>query len=328
MAFKPAAGYGDLFSYDVSGVRGDGFEVQHLSTEIMRKAFGQLVFSRAMNQSRDAFGRGKGGTFTVPIFKDWGEPSSVSALTSGTAIGIGTQLTDSVQMVINEYGTGVGYEGFTDWMTNLDIRGEIVKTLGNHIARMINFLDYNVLVNTIFGIEKVAVGSYSSLLGTNRKVFATGYGELGIGGVALAYDSFRTSIASPVTERGMYTWFANAETLRNLKQGSVFQNFDLYSDLSGYRYQVLGEFMGFVFVEVEEQMAKGTSICVAANAAGYGFGKTPTTIFYPDFGSDANRLSVWKTIFYRGQDAIWRDKGTTCIVVRTKTAGYDYGSLG
>jgi hypothetical protein len=328
MGFVPGAGYGQFFSYDVAGIRGDGFEVQNMSPQILRHAFGQLVFARGMNQSRDAFGKGKGGTFTVPIFQDWGAPTSVTPLTTGTAIGIGTQHTDSVSMSIFEYGTGVGYEGMGDWITNLDVRNELVQTLGNHIARMINWLDYDTLVNTTFSIEKVAAGSYSNLLGTNRKVFATAYGELGIGGVALAYDSLRKSIVPPITQRGKYLWIANAETLRNLKQGSVFQNFDLYSDLSGFIYQTLGEFMGFVFVETEELLNKGTSIVLGANAAGYGFGKMPTTYYYPDFGSDAGRLSVWKTIFYRGQGPIWRDKGTAAIVVRTCTSAYGYGSLG
>jgi len=328
MSFKPLAGYGDLFTYDVAGIRGDGFEIQNLAGTVLRQAISQLVFSRVMNQSRDAFGKGKGGTFTTPIFKDWGAVSAVSPLTSGTAISVGTQKTDSVSMVINEYGTGIGYEGFGDMLTNIEIRGELVNTMGRHLGRMINWLDYDVLSKTSFGIEVVAAGSYTNLLGTNRKIVATAYGELGVGGVALAYDSLRKSLVTPYTQRGLYWWIASTETLRHLKSGSVFQNQQLYNQKQGDLYQILGEFNGFVFIETEENLSKGTSIVGGANAAGFGFGLLPRTFYYPDYGSDASRLQVWKTLFYRGQGAIARDKGTACIVVRSNTNPYNYGSLG
>ena len=48
-------------------------------------------------------------------------------------------------MTIKEYGTGVGYEGFVDYWTNLDIQQEINTTIGNHVGRMINWLHYDVI---------------------------------------------------------------------------------------------------------------------------------------------------------------------------------------
>jgi hypothetical protein len=101
----------------------------------------------------------------------------------------------------------------------------------------------------------------------------------------------------------------------------------LYTDLRGIKWQVLGEFMNFLAVETEELLGKGTLIAVAANAGGYGFGMLPRTWYYPDYGSDAARLSVWKTKFYRGQGAIWRDSGTAAIVIRAKSAAFDYSTL-
>jgi len=328
MAFLPAEGYGNMFTYTRTNIEGDGFEVKHLAGTIMRQAFGELIFSRWFNQSKDAYGIGKGGTFTTPIFKNWGAPATVIALTSGTAIGIGSQETDSVSMIMREYGTGVGYETIGDWITNLDVRSEIVRTLGNHIGRMVNWLDYDISINTPFTIEVVAAGSYNGLLGTNRKLQATAYGELGMGGIAMAYDSFTKSLAGPVTDRKQYVMVANSETFRNLKQGSVFQNRELYNDVQGIRYQILGEYMGFIFVETEELLSKGTALAYAANAAGYGFGMPPRVYYYPDYGNDANRLQVWKTKFYRGQAPIWRNKGTALIMIRCKSAGYDYNALG
>jgi hypothetical protein len=327
MAFTPAQGYGNLFTYNVANIRGDGIEVQNMAGTIMRQAFGQLVFARGMNQSRDSFGKGKGGTFTIPISYDWGAPATVAPLTSGTAISVGTQLITTLSMQLQEYGTGVGYEGYGDYFTDLDLQAEINTTLGNHIARMINWLDYDILVNSRFSIEVPTVGSLSSLLGTNRKVVATAYGELGPGGLALLYDSFKVSLASSITDRGMYLLFGNAASFRNLKSGSVFQNMSLYTDLRGIKWQVLGEFMNFLAVETEELLGKGTLIAVAANAGGYGFGMLPRTWYYPDYGSDAARLSVWKTKFYRGQGAIWRDSGTAAIVIRAKSAAFDYSTL-
>jgi len=203
MGFLPAAGYGNMQSYTKANIQADGFEVKNLSGSILRQAFGALVFSRGMNESRDSFGLGRGGTFTVPIYKDWGAPATVSPLVSGTAIGIGTQKTDSVSFMINEYGTGIGYETIGDWITNQDVRSQLVQTLGNHIGRMINWLDYDLLVNNAVNtIEVRAPGSYA-LLGTNRAMVATSYGELGNGGLALAYETFRAAIASPVTSAGL-----------------------------------------------------------------------------------------------------------------------------
>jgi len=325
----PGGGYGNLFGYTVANIRGDGFEVQNMGREVLRLALPQLVFAMGMNESRNAFGVGKGGTFTVPIFKDWGAPATVSPLVSGTSIGLGTQKTDSLAMSMYEYGTGIAFEKLGDWMTDINLRRQIEMTLGNHISRMVNWLDYDQLVNTMFSIEVPAVGSYTNLLGTNRVgVVATAWGELGYGGVALVRDTFRASEVDPRTSRGKYVWFATPETLRNLKAGSVFQNQVLYGKISSPSFQVLGEFEDFVFVEVNELLGKGTSICVGANAAGYGFGLTPKTFFYGDYGSDAARLQAWKTLFYRGQGPILRDKGTACIVVRSKSAAFNYGQLG
>jgi hypothetical protein len=328
MAFKPGAGYGDMFSYTVGNIRTDGFEVQNMAGTIMRQAVGELVFARLFNPSRDAFGMGRGGTFTVPIFKHWGAPTSVTPLTSGTAIGLGAQTTDSVSMSINEYGTGVAYETLGDWITNLDIRGELTKTLGMHIGRMINWLDYDLVSNSKFSIECTSTGSYSALLGTNKQVSGATFGELGPGGLALLYDTFRKSLVPPVTDRGFYALVGNAQTFRHLKQGSVFINAQLYSNLQGIRMQVLGEFMNFVFIETEELTGRGTSFALGGNACGYGFGKLPTVTYYPDFGSDAGRLQVWKTLFYRGQGPIWRDKGTSIITVRSNSGAYNYNTIG
>jgi len=329
MAFVPGQGYGQFFTYSAENIRGDGFEVKHFAGTIMRQAIGQLIFARALNESRDAFGKGRGGTFTTPIVNNWGEPGTVQPLTSGTAIGIGSQTTDKIEMNLYEYGTGVGYEGLGDYFTDLPFQAEVNRTLSIHISRMVNWLHYDILANTDHSIEVVATGSYAKLLGTNRKRSGVGtsFGELGWGGVALAYDTFRTSLASPVTERGFYVMFGNSETFRNLKQGSVFQNAQLYTDLRGLRWQILGEFQNFVFVETEELLRKGTAIAVAANAGGYGFGQLPRTWYYPDYGNDAGRLSVWKTKFVTGQGGIWRDRGTAAIMIRSKTTTFDYGQM-
>lgn len=326
MSFLPAEGYGHLRNYTKANIVADGLETKHLSKEVMRAAVDSLVFTRGLEQSKDAFGLGKGGTFTVPIFNNWGMPGTVQPLVSGTAISVGTQYTDSMSMMINEYGTGIGYETFGDWMTNIAVRKELVNTLSIHVGRMINWLHYDILVNSIFSIESPATGSYSNLLGTNRQKVGTGYGELGEGGVALAYDSLRNSLALP-KQNGLYMWFAAPSTLRHLKAGSAFTNQQLWSGARGRGWQVLGVHQDILFIETTEQLNKGTSIVVGANAGGYGFGKLPVISYYNDYGQDAGRLQVWKVLFYAGQAAMWQTKGTTAIVVRTNTGNYNYGML-
>jgi len=229
-----------------------------------------------------------------------------------------------------EYGTGVGYERILNWFTSIAVQAELVKTLGNHVARMINYLDFAVFDGVTRSMEIPASGSYSSILGTVRKgVVATAYGELGQGGLAFLWDQLRTNIVTPlIPERRLYGIVGCANSLRHLKQGSVFQNAALYQNLQAYNYQILGEFGGFVFFETEEQLSKGTMFAFGQNVGGYGFGQPPQIWYYPDYGSDAGRLPVWKVLFYRGQDAIWRDKGTACVRIFSNTAAYNYGTLG
>ena len=232
-------------------------------------------------------------------------------------------------MTMNEYGTGIGYERILDWFSSIPVRNELLVSLSNHVARSINLLDFLVLNACKYSMEVPAAGSYSTILGTNRAgVSQATMGELGRGGVAQLYDGFRTRIVSPLNERGMYGWVGNSETFRNLKEGSVFQNAILYNSLQGIRYQILGDYMNFTFVETEEQLTKGTSFAIGNNTFGFGFGLMPQITYYPDFGQDAGRLPVWKILWYRGQDPIWRDKGTSCIMVRSLTAAYSYGGLG
>lgn len=329
MAFKPAAGYGDMFSASASEMRAAGFEIQHFSKPILRNAIDQLVFSRFMTPSTDAFGKGKGGTFTIRFAKDFGAISSVSALTSGTAIGIGSQAWDKVEMNMYEYGTGVGVEDFANMLTDIDLQMEVQQTLGRHVGRMINWLDFDIFNKTNKAIEVGSMGSYG-YIGTNRAglASATAFGELGPGGVALAYDTLRGALVEPLTDGGLYGMLGNADTFRHLKSGSIFANQTLWGNMSGMTYQVLGQFNGFLFVETSENLNKGTTFAFGKNVGGYGFGMNPRTFLYPDFGSDAGRLGVFKTLFYRGQGAIRRSVGTACIIIRSKTTGFDYGALG
>lgn len=329
MSFKPGAGYGDVFSYTGVNVRADGFEVKRISDKVMRLAFGDLIFTRLLTESRDAFGVGRGGTFTVPIFKEWGQPGTVSPLISGTAIGVGTQKTESVSMMMYEYGTGVGFEKIANWWTDVSCQEQLVYTLGNHVSRMINWLHFDIFNSVNRAVETVAAGSYTALLATNiTNHNSATFGELGVGGVSFMFDTFKKNVVKPISSRGLYGWVGNCETFRNLKSGSMFQNVQLYKNQQGDKYQILGEFNGFVFIETEEQMSKGTSFPFGGDVGGYGFGMPPTTYFYPDFGQDAGRLYVWKTVWYGGQGALLRDKGTACVCFRSKSDPFSYGGLG
>lgn len=330
MSFVVGQGYGDMFGYTGVNARADGFEVKRLAGTVMRKAISDLVFTRFLEESQDAFGVGKGGTFTVPIFKDLGAVGTVSPLVSGTAIGLATQKTDSVQMMMYEYGTGISYEKILNWFTDINVQNQLTTSLSRHVARMVNWLDYDIFCNTPFSIEVPATGSYTTLLGTNRIVTQATLGELGPGGLALAYDSFKKNVVPPLTSRGLYGIVGNSETFRNLKQGSIFQNLNLYTSLNGQgiNYQVLGEYAGFIFFETEELMGKGTSFAFGKNVGGYGFGALPQIWYYPDYGSDAGRLPVWKVLFYRGQGPIWRTKGTAAICIRSSSGAFNYGAIG
>ena len=325
--------YGDLFSYTKGNIQADGFEIKNLSGSVLRFAIGEMVYGRIMNQSLDAFGVGKGGTFTIPIFNDWGAPATVSPLVSGTSIGIGTQTTSSISMIIHEYGTGIGYEPFGDWTTNINIRNELNKTLGLNIGRAMNWLDKNTLSdNAQFFIDVPAVGSLSAFTqdsgGTTARSRAS-FGELGQGAVAFAYDTLKRSLVSPNSQRGLYTAIANSRTLRNLKNGSVFQNALLFNQLlvPGAKWQVLGEFQNILWIETEELTGDGTTLVCGGNAAGYGLGLAPRLWFYPDYGQDAQRLEVWKMKYYRGQGPIFMNKGTAALVIRSCSGTYNYGLM-
>jgi hypothetical protein len=204
----------------------------------------------------------------------------------------------------------------------------LITDLKNHVARAINWLDFDVFNNTPFSIDVPATGSYSAFLGTNRKQSQATYGELGPGGVAMTYDTFKKSGVTPYTDRGLYVMISNGETFRNLKQGSVFQNLQIYQNLQGIKYQILGEFSGFLFVETIEQTGKGTTHAFGRNVGGYGYGQLPSVYYYPDFMSDAGRMPVWKIVFYRGQGPIYRNKGTACIQIHSSSGNFNYGALG
>lgn len=340
MAWGNPYGYGDEVLHGRTTFDDAGLTMEHWTPNVLRLAQPNLVFAKSIGlmEAPDAFGKGVGGTFTIPIFDydtDAHVLTAASALTEGTSISLGSQTYTSVSMVLQEYGFGYGWYDMIDYMTNVNFRAQVDMTAADKMARILNYLHSQIYYQSQWQIARHAgmtAGSFhwgSDALGAAHAGTHAGTGELTHGIIDFAVDTLRTSKV-PTDERGLYHVIGHAKTFRNIKADAKFENRDLYTR-NGQKalYQILGEYNGCLWIEATDRTYVGTTIITGRNVGGYGFGKQPAAVYYDDYKDDAGRAKAIKARVVFGYGETLRDAGTTCIVIYTGTdAGqvsyYDY----
>lgn len=318
MAMTNPFGYGDDLGLTQAGLSTAGLELTKWSPEVIRYGKDMLVFADFLENRTDrAFGKKQSETYTVPIYP-WGDVAT-TALTPGTSITVDDIGTDAISITLEEYGRGIGKEGMVDYISNIDNRTEIQINIARQWADTFDALSGVILGSSAHMVYTVAsAGSHSAVTTAagNQKGTGTITGTL----VDYLYDQLRASPTVGKFTDGLYRWVGNSETLRAVKREAGWENMQLYQRGPGLRTQILGAWKGFLFVETEENTLKGKSLVFGETVGAFGFAKPMTVYYYPDYHSDANRLQVFKWHTILGIGTTLRDKGTTCITVRTGMA--------
>jgi hypothetical protein len=287
------------------------------SGEVIRLSQDMLVFPRFLDLAPPGItmGLGKGDTWRAPIFL-WNEnASATTALTSGTTIPLITQATLNISGTIDEFGAGIGVENVLEYYVKFGVQGELLRTLANNRALVLNELCRSVIHNT----------RHNMIIGTNGTLFK----NLTAASATLANGTMDSTQCKKVYDHlkgqrvprfgnGLYVYIGNAAHLRPLKNEGVFENYNLYNQRdSGLVYQVLGNWQGFTFIETEEGMNGTTGYVLAPNVGAQAYAKPVSLYYYPDFNSDAGRLNVFKWHMLAGFSQVLRDYGTRAIRVHT-----------
>jgi hypothetical protein len=318
------AGYGDSFGHEVSDMRGIGHVLNQWSAQVLRQNQDMLVFSRFLSLAPPGItmGKQKGETFRIPIF-DWIEDTAgTTALSSGTVIPLLDQATNAVTGTLAEYGRGIGLENLLEYYTKIDNGREVVETLANNRALILNELTRSVIDNTT---HNMVCGS-AATLGTARfnvSGAATNTAATALDSVMVkaAYDHLKGARV-PTFPNGLYVMIGDASSFRELKDEGVFAEYSYRNNtsfgLNGLIYQVLGNWEGFTFVQTEEGMNQGTLqyvYAVAPNVGAQAFAKPISLYFYPDINSDAGRLNVIKWHMVAGFVPTLRETGTRALKI-------------
>ena len=333
MPWENPYGYGDQLPLKRSDVSTAGLMLTKWTANVLRIAEGNLLFAKSLGltQSQDSFGLGQGATFTIPIF-DWPTDDEIATaatpLTVGTSIELGTQTMTSVVMTLKEYGFGYSWESMIDYITNVNMRGQIDLSAASKLRRVLNYLFSKIYYESpwqMIAREGLSAGSFEFGSAIVDLTGTCGTGELTHGMIDFAYDKLTTSRAKP-SDSGLYMAIAHPASLRSIKATTKFENRDLYTK-KGVKgvYQILGEYNGFVWAESTESVYKGTTIFFGKDVGGYGFGLQPDAYYYADWMSDAGRVRAIKTRFIMGHGQTLRDTATNCIVCLT---GTDVGEEG
>jgi hypothetical protein len=316
--------YGASFGLQSSDLRGQNQVLTQWSGQVLRLGMDMLVFPRFLEQAPPgiAMGLGKGDTFRIPIFNWITDTAGTTALSSGTLIPLLSQGTNNVYGTLDEYGRGIGMENTLDYYTKLNNSTELLETLANNRARVINELCRGVIDAT----PHIAVAGVTGTYGTTRFNLSS---SSGIATTAIATlsgallkdigDHFK-SARVPTFANGLYVYVGNAAHLRGLKNEGVFENYNYYNNAgvnNGIVYQVLGNWEGFTFVQTEEGMAGTCGYALGPQIGAVAYAKPISLYYYPDVNSDANRLNVIKWHMICGFAKTLRDVGTRAIKVYT-----------
>jgi hypothetical protein len=319
-----SSGYGDSFGLQASDLRGQNQVLTQWSGQVLRLGMDMLVFPRFLAQAPPgiAMGLQKGDTFRIPIFNWITSTSGTTPLSSGTTIGLLSQGTLNVYGTLDEYGQGIGMENVIDYYTKLNNAAELLETLANNRARVLNELCRAVIDNT----PHIAVCGVTGTTGTTRfnlsstsGIATTAISTLSSGVIKSVSDFFKGQRV-PTFGNGLYVYVGNAAHLRGLKNEGVFENYNYYNNPgfnNGIVYQVLGNWEGFTFVQTEEGMAGTYGYALAPEIGAVAYAKPISLHYYPDINSDANRLNVIKWHMIAGFAKTLRDYGTRAIKVYT-----------
>lgn len=321
------SGYGDSFGYQVSDARGQNQILTQWSGEVLRLGMDMLVFSRFLEQAPPgvAMGLGKGDTFRIPIFNWITNTSGTTPLSSGTTIPLLTQGTFNVYGTLDEYGNGIGMENTLDYYSKLNNAAELLETLANNRARVMNELCRSLIDNTPHVVSVGVTGTTGTirynLPGKNQNagtMQGTPAGTLTSAVIKDLGDHLKTARV-PTYANGLYVYVGNAAHLRPLKDEGIFEQNAVMGGNGGNSivYQVLGNWDGFTFVQTEEGMSSTYGYALAPQIGAVAYSKPISLHYYPDINNDANRLNVikWHAIMGFGQTL--RDYGTRAIKVQT-----------
>ncbi len=330
MAAPFTGGYGDFFSISSSELAGQNQVLTQWSAEVLRLGMDLLVFPRFLD-AVNVMGKQKGDTWRVPVFL-WNESTdATTALVAGTTILIDTQGTNNIFGTLDEYGRGMGYELTIEYYTKIGINNEVVMTLANNRARVMN-----ELARAIFQVNDHVV--FSGIIGTvgtatGTTVFNVGDLTAGTGDNA-ANGSLTSSVIKDLRDglkgrrvavfpNSLYVIVGNAAMFRTLKDEGVFETYSYYNNtsfgLNGIVYQILGNWEGFTFVETEEGVPSNVAYAFGRNVGGQAFAKPVQLFYYPDYNSDAGRLNVYKWHMIAGFAESLRQIGTTAVRVETSS---------
>jgi len=322
MAAYFVGGYGDAFGLTSSQMAGQNQVLTQWSGEVLRLGMDKLVFPNFLSLTPPGItmGLNKGNTYRIPIFTWNEETSATTALTSGTTIPLTTQGTLNIYGTLDEYGLGIGFENTLDYYTKLNNGAELIETLSNNRARVLNELCRAVIHNTphIVGLGVTGTG------GTTRFNIVAGSGTLSVstldsGHIKNIYDKLKGQRV-PTFSNGLYYYVGNAKHLRGLKNEDVFTNWSYYNNMpllggNGLIYQALGAWQGFMFIQTEEGMDGTTGYVIAPELGAQAYAKPISLHYYPDINSDANRLNVIKWHMIAGFSQTLRNYGTRAMRV-------------
>lgn len=317
-------GYGDLFGLTSSQMKGQNQVLTQWSGEVLRLGMDKLVFPSFLSMTPPGItmGLNKGDTFRIPIFTWIEETAGTTALTSGTTIPLLSQGTLNVYGTLDEYGRGIGMENTLEYYTKLDNGAQIIETLANNRARVVNELCRSIINatphNVILGVTGTAGTTRFNLASTEG---TTAISTLSSTHVKNIYDHLKSKRV-PTFSNGLYYYVGNAKHLRGLKNESVFESWSLYNNMpgigaNGLIYQVLGAWQGLMFIQTEEGMSDTYGYVVAPEVGAQAYAKPISLYYYPDYNSDAGRVNVVKWHMIAGFAQTLRNYGTRALKVFT-----------
>lgn len=312
------AGYGDSFGLDKTAMSGQNQVLTQWSGEVLRLGRDMLVFSRFLSNTPPGIvmGLSKGDTFRIPIFTWIEETAGTTALTSGTVIPLLTQGTLNVYGTLDEYGRGIGLENAIEYYTKVGRMEELLVTLADNRARVINELCRAIIHNTGHKYSATTGG-----ITNDNSTAGTAKTEKFTSTTAKAVHDLLKKSKVPTYPNGLYVYVGNAEHLRSLKNEGVFETYSYYNNtsfgLNGIVYQVLGNWEGFTFIQTEEGMASHYGYALAPEVGAQAYAKPVSLYYYPDINSDAGRLNVVKWHMIAGFAKTLRDYGTRALRVWT-----------
>jgi hypothetical protein len=208
-------------------------------------------------------------------------------------------------------------ENTLDYYTKLSNARELLDTLANNRARVLNELCRGIVDNTPHLVCAGTAGAVGTVRFNLPVASMTPAATLSSDVAKGVYDHLKSKRV-PTFGNGLYIYVGNAKHFRGLKDEGVFQNFNYYNNAgAGIIYQVIGNWEGFTFVQTEEGMTGQYGYVIAPEIGAAAYAKPISLHYYPDINSDADRLNVIKWHMIAGFAKTLRDIGTRALKVYT-----------